>query len=292
MYHWVPVRFLFRNLVSVFLVCVLIGFVSVLEANTSGELKIDLRITNNPGTELQLDVREAPLSQVLESVVLKTLVPIHYSVLPEGLVTATCVGSALKQILECLLDRKADVIFRYISAKTEPKTNSRIAEAWILGSKLTGTDAINCQASLPYVDESEIDINHEQDIVVEELLTKELLNLAKSKSPEERADAIGQLLANGREDDPEIKAALEEALTDQDANVRAQAVSTFTHREGADAMGVIQNALHDSSPEVRMMAVDSISNDAALLQQAVNDSDETVRNLAVLKLEQLTQGGD
>jgi hypothetical protein len=38
-----------------------------------------------------------------------------------------------------------------------------------------------------------------------------------------------------------------------------------------------------------MMAVDGITDDKALLQQAINDSDETVRSLARVKLEELTQ---
>jgi hypothetical protein len=38
-----------------------------------------------------------------------------------------------------------------------------------------------------------------------------------------------------------------------------------------------------------MMAVDSITDDKALLQQAINDSDESIRALAATKLEELTQ---
>ena len=37
------------------------------------------------------------------------------------------------------------------------------------------------------------------------------------------------------------------------------------------------------------MAVDGINDDTALLQQAINDSDETIRVLAATKLEALTQ---
>ena len=38
-----------------------------------------------------------------------------------------------------------------------------------------------------------------------------------------------------------------------------------------------------------MMAVDGVTDDIALLQQAINDSDETVRSLAAIKLEELIQ---
>ena len=91
---------------------------------------------------------------------------------------------------------------------------------------------------------------------------------------------------------PTVKAALEQALTDQDANVRAQAISSLAHREGSGAAAAIQEALHDSAVDVRMMAVDGITDDIALLQQAINDSDETVRSLAAIKLEELTQGNN
>ncbi len=37
------------------------------------------------------------------------------------------------------------------------------------------------------------------------------------------------------------------------------------------------------------MAVDAITDDVALLQQAVNDSDEFIRNLALAKLQELTK---
>lgn len=36
-----------------------------------------------------------------------------------------------------------------------------------------------------------------------------------------------------------------------------------------------------------MMAVDGITDDISLLQEAINDKDETIRALATLKLEQL-----
>ena len=83
--------------------------------------------------------------------------------------------------------------------------------------------------------------------------------------------------------------ALENALTDQDDNVRAQAISSLAHREGAGAVAAIQEALHDKSIDVRVMAVDGIVNDKALLEQAANDSDEIVKSLAIEKLKALNQ---
>ena len=120
--------------------------------------------------------------------------------------------------------------------------------------------------------------------------TEELLTKAHSNKPDERAKAVGDLLTGGRKDDLEVKATLERALTDKDDEVRAQAVSSVSHREGNEAAAVIQQALLDGSADVRLVAVESIVDDMALLQQALNDSDESIRSLAETKLELLAQG--
>ncbi|NOT12213.1 MAG: HEAT repeat domain-containing protein [Methylococcaceae bacterium] len=246
-----------------------------------------------------LEVRQMPMAQVLDAVARKAHVIIHYSVLPEGLVTATCGGSTLKQVLECLLNRKADIIVR--SPQNSTKTNNQaeqLVEAWILGSKLTNSSTPeNCVATSGQANEQTVDnisfmLSQDGSIAETELdQTKaELLKSAQSQNSAEREEAVGALLTAGHQDDPDIKAALEKALSDPDANVRAQAISNLALREGSGAAGAIQEALHDSSADVRLSAVDGIIDDIPLLQQALNDSDETVRSLATSKLELLVQG--
>jgi len=273
----------------------LIGFSGVTVAqrpvNTSEKTLTDFLITDDKGGELQLEVRQMPIVQVLDSIARKTNVPIHYSVLPEGLVTATCVGTTLKQVLECLLDRKADLIVRYSRSPDKVGSKGQIAEAWILGSRFDGYPATaNCAATGEIAGKGSLTLkqNEKKTEAVPDR-TGELLKMAKSNNPAERAGALGALLSGGLKGDPDVKAALEEALSDEDANVRAQAISSLSHREGSGAAGAIQEALHDSAVDVRMMAVDGISDDVALLQQAINDSDETVRSLAAIKLDELTQ---
>lgn len=247
----------------------------------------DLIVNDKKNGDLQLKVRQMPLAKVLDSIANKTHIPLHYSLLPEGLVSATCVGTTLKQVLECLLDRKADLILRYPHAQTKTADNGHIAEAWILGSRIDSAVAENFPST---GDESSFDLlQNQQTTKTEQDRIDELLKMAQSENPEERAAAIGALLTEGREDDPDVKAALERALTDQESIVRSQAVSSYAHRENSAAVSeVIQEALNDSSADVRMMAVDSITNDVALLQEAVNDSDATIRSLAAIKLEELT----
>ena len=248
-------------------------------------------VTDSQGAELQLEVRQMPLAEVLNSIADKTHVPIHYSVLPEGLVTATCVGQALKQVLECLLDRKADLIVRYPQTPSERDNKWQVMEAWILGSRLDGaTTKAECPAIASKSDKSSFSLRQNEygEVVLPNQINA-FLKIAQSANAAERAEAIGALISAGYEGDPTIRAALEEALHDKDANVRAQAISSFAHREGNAAIGAIQDALHDESVDVRLMAVDGIVDDVGLLQQAVNDSDEAVRTIAAMKLEQVLQ---
>ncbi|MEQ1557595.1 MAG: HEAT repeat domain-containing protein [Methyloglobulus sp.] len=252
-------------------------------------------VTNGgQGAEIQLEVRQMPLAKVLDSVAKQTKVPIHYSVLPEGVITATCVGSALKLVLECLLNRKADLIVRYPKKADKSASNSQILEAWVLGSKLeaaitpSGLCTATSETGSMRLSQQEAEIERDAD------QSGALLKLAKSQNADERTNAIGALLAIGRDGDPAIKAALEEALHDQDANVRSQAVSTFTHRGDIDKeeqLAAIREAMQDESTDVRMMAVDGIADDVALLQQAVNDEDEVIRTLAQEKLNILIANG-
>lgn len=252
---------------------------------------------DDKGSEYQLEVRQMPLPQVLKELTLKTHIPIHYSVLPEGLITATCVGSTIKPVLECLLDRKADIIVRYLHGKAGRADTGQIAEAWVLGSKLEAVpkaDLCTASSGQGSMSLNRADRLAEDDFEAKPVQSDALLKMARSKNPQERAYAIGALLADGRQNSPEIKAILEEAVHDKDANVRAQAVSTLTHREdfNQNAKDVIQEALQDSSVDVRMMAVDGITDDVGLLQQAVNDEDEAIRTFASLKLEELLQKQD
>jgi HEAT repeats len=288
-----------RHFAKLFTACVIAGLLLLnaafsAEQTPSTEGHVEWIISDDKGSELLLEVRQMPLQRVLSTITAKTGVPIHYSVVPEGLVTATCVGATLKQIMECLLARKADLIVRYhkpssqIQAKGSDKNQP--VEMWVLGSQFT--DATNCSGSIvsqQTINNSSVKSPDSQaDAAVSEPdQTDDLLKSAKSKDAATRANAIGALMSGGRVDDAKVKTALEEALNDPNANVRAQAVSSLAHREGSAATAALQDALHDTDAGVRLMAVDGIGSNPALLQQAINDDDETVRNLAISKLEEL-----
>ena len=263
------------------------ALLAAVDVSNQGEQKIRLIMTKDTGVELQLEVRQAPLAQVLDTLASKTGVRINYSVLPDGLVTATCVGSTVKQVLECLLVRKADLVFRFSRQHSKADSNEGPEEAWILGAKF-GTDQTNSvvcsspgsqQQKLPEAEQTKTGLELDQ--------TDELVKMAGSKIPAERAGAIGRLMAGGRKGDPTVKETLEAALSDPDAKVRAHALSSLAHREGAGASAALHEAMLDSDVSVRLTAVNNAKEDIALLQKALNDSDATVRQLAGIRLEPL-----
>jgi FOG: HEAT repeat len=265
-----------------------------------GERNIRVIMTGDTGAELRLEARQAPLDQVLNEIASKTGVPVHYSILPEGLVTATCVGTTVKQVVECLLGPKVDLVIRYPRGSSKADPHGQPAEVWVLGSSFGRSqtpvgvkDSGNCTTAAPQEQAMQRGIgatNAQTDPTqTEPDETDTLVEMAKAKNPAQRAAAISRLATEGRADDVTVRKALEAALADKDANVRAQAISSLARRDSEGAATVLQQALHDSDASVRLMAVSSAGDDAALLQQALTDSDETVRALAARKLELLSK---
>jgi hypothetical protein len=259
--------------------------------SNSENQNIQLVMTKEAGAELQLEVRQAPLAKVLDSIASKTGIRINYSVLPDGLVTATCVGATVKQVMECLLAQKADLIFRYPQQSSKAEPQGQPVEAWILGAKFGMDQASSVICPSAGIQGQSVPIAASTKTESEPDQTDGLLKMANSKTPAERVEAIGRLMAAGRKDDMNVKEALEAALSDKDAKVRAQALSSLAHREGIKASAVLQEALHDSDASVRLTAVNNAGSDVALLQQALADSDATVRQLAGIRLEPLLKTG-
>jgi hypothetical protein len=276
---------LIQYLVLLFLV---IANISI--AKATSESFIDLVETEHKGRDLQLEVRRMPFVEVFGIISSKTNIPIHYSVLPEGLVTATCLGSNLKQILECLLDRKSDFIVRYHSTSGKVDINGQAAEVWILGSRIESTSSDKVDFTATAEKNAPTSKQNQQDAEPDQ--TDYLLKMALSDNPADKADAIGALKALGLKGDPRVKAVLEQALSDKDSRVRAQAIWSYASREGSSADWAIQEALQDSNVDVRILAVDAITDNIDLLKQAINDSDEFVRSSATLKLKELSNNTD
>ena len=139
---------------------------------------------------------------------------------------------------------------------------------------------INCAAAHDSQQESDRD------------LTAKIHNLAASAKPEERISALSQLAGKASIDANVVQKILQAAIRDSDANVRAQAIYAVAKQNCADASLILEQALQASELSVRLMAVDSLAADetgAGLLEQALNDEDEAVRELAALKLASLSR---
>lgn len=250
--------------------CLLLLMSTVTQAD---EQAVRVILSQDTGAKLQLEAHQQPLTQILKKITDTTGVAIHYSVLPKELITATCVGTTVKQVLECLFDKRADLIFRY-AKNVSP---SRPEEVWILGTNFGSEDkctmaGIETHTPLTNMRPETVGVN-------------ELLERAKTHDPMQRADAVARLAAEGQTNEASVNSALVSALSDKNAEVRAQAVSGLTSRDSSDAQAALQNALQDDDASVRLMAVDRAGNNVTLLQQALADSDETVRTYAATKLE-------
>lgn len=256
----------------------------------SAELE-SLVVNANPlaNTGLQVEAKQVDLGKLLNEIALKTGIKLHYSVLPKVPVTATCVGATAKQVLECLLGENVDMAFRYPENKSASVQQVNPEEVWILGSSLHAQDnAGGCSSGRAAANSK---LAGENGIADNASPTLQLLRKANAKSVNDRADAIANLAVDeGSENDASVRTALERALSDKSAQVRAQAINALAFREGEAAVsGQLQQALQDSDAGVRMMAVDNIDSDRALLQQALHDRDAGVRDLAQLKLDVLSK---
>ncbi len=125
-------------------------------------------------------------------------------------------------------------------------------------------------------------------------LTEKIVNLASSNNPEQRISALSQLGVKALIDAGVVQKILQKAILDKDSNVRAQAVYAIAQQECTDVLSVLEQAMHDSELSVRMMAVDSLGTDERsifLLEQAKDDEEEAIRELAAMKLDSLPHIG-
>jgi hypothetical protein len=244
----------------------------------------------NIGGQLLLEARQAPLAQILRQIADQTGASVHFSVLPEDPVTATCAGGTVKAILECLLANRFDRVYRQMAATQATEAQSLAVKAdlhpvelWLIGCR-------SC-TSQEYVP----DANKALPAQITENETA-LLRMAQMGNQqayaEQRKQAIASLAEQGQTGDPvmadDVAETLREAMSDPDPNIRSQAVFGLMQQNGTDS-GLLLEALQDNNPDVRLMAVSSADADdratQALLRQALNDTDEIVKAAINAKLE-------
>jgi hypothetical protein len=249
-------------------------------------VRVDLR--GGEPKRIELEARQVQLSQVLDVIAHRLDISIHYSVLPTEPVSVTCLGETVKEVMDCLLGPKANLVFRYPDGFSQGKETGQPVELWVLGSSLEERPLFPLQAECGTVSgKNESTANA---VVVDSGLTEKLLHMAGSEDLMERIGALSQL-AGARSVDPGVaEKILRAALDDPNPDVRGQAIYALAQRGGEGAAAFLHEALKDSAPAVRLLAVDGLGSDAesiGWLRQALRDDDESVRELAAMKLEML-----
>lgn len=251
---------------------------------------------------LRLEARQASWRQVFDRIASETGVQVYHSALPPILITATCAGATVKQVVECLLGPNANLIFRYPRGPSGGDLHGQPVEAWVMGitheaeQRPAGMeDGGPCPIAGVQGDGGQpgrLDVSMKTEPVAPDPeLTETLVRMAGSEDPTERVSALSQLAVERPVESGIVREILQTALSDKDPNVRGQAVYAVVRRGGVEAAAVLQDALQDSALPVRLMAVDSLGTDEesiALLKQALADSEEAVRELVAMKLESLS----
>ncbi len=263
--------------------CTLAAFLHC--ATVIGNPAIQLTQTQERDSALQLETRDAPLGQILKTIAAKTGAVIHYSVLPEAPVTATCVGADVGQIMDCLVAKQVGLVAH------KPRKD-RPAEFWLLGSSVGSCRAmtVDYDRLSTLTRKKPRQRTPEEQARIDQSLQEQsdkMVEQAKSKDIEQRKEAIANLSSVGRKDDPAVQKVLDDAFNDKDPDLRAQAIATMVNLDKENSGEIIVRALRDSDTTVRMAAVDNIYGNRELLEQALSDANADVRNFAQAKLNNL-----
>ena len=220
----------------------------------------------------------------------------------------------VRRALERLLGPGADFICRYSRATDSGAAPTLPQEVWILGGeRFPRSEALSNQGGYsaeesgsPAFDSAfdvgeglgdagAMDMQTGTDSAAERAEIDALVELAEADDPALRIQALSALGDRGPADDDTVRSTLEAAFADRDAGVRGQALQALAVRGGGEAMAHLRQALRDSDPGVRIVAVERVEprdEGIALLQEALADVDETVRSFAASRLKQAENQGN
>jgi hypothetical protein len=229
---------------------------------------------------------EAPWKHLLDELTEQTGIRFHDASAPRAPVTVSCMDMTVAQLLTCLWGGAR--MARYPAVPLGSAVSAWPAEVWLLGrpGALQPEDRIvtvhHSDPPLPtaHAEAAQHKRQHLAAILVE----------AKSTDADARLQALTTLAGSNDRTDPAAQAAFRAALSDDVADVRAQGVWALSKEGGPKAIEVLRDALRDRDATVRLMAVDSTKVDrerGMLLEQALADSDETVRTAAAVKIREI-----
>jgi len=227
-----------------------------------------------------LTVHNSPIYEVIAFLEKKLDTKIHTHGIPSVLVNVTCVETTLQRILECLLEPDVNLFIRHNSGQ---HNESNIPEEiWVL----TGS------AGYPQhqkTSENPKEIPH----VNQDKLSRIIVNTS-ARIAAQRRQAIADLAhvqLTSRLERTRVRKILEQALyEDEDAEVRAKAISVLMRRFGENASPQLQQALVDNDVIVRMTAMQYVKDESILLH-AQSDENADVRQIASMTLKTLERRG-
>ncbi len=279
------------------------------EAATEGShdhLSATLRSDRPNATRVNVSFRDGLLSveakagtwmQVLNEITEQTGIRFHHSLPFTGLVTVSFANLPVRQAIERLFGPEADFMFRYDG--TAYSSSSLPKEVWVLGKVQGGgwgqqsapPNNAGVDSNQAHVGTGRADkVAAAAEPPMDKELIDDLIAMSRDEDPEMRRQAIAALTDSGTGDeDGAVVTALDAALTDEDASVRAYGVQALAMRGGPEVMGHLWRALRDPDAEVRIMAVENAKSQdqgIALLQEALSDVNETIRSVAADRLNQ------
>lgn len=231
---------------------------------------------------IHLSVREAAIGTALDALSGRLGVPIRHAGAPERPVSLSCRGESIRPVLRCLLGAEADLLFQYADTGAPAKDAEGVSSVTVLASTFRDEPAgVPPTASR---DAGAGGPNRQAD----EQPTLEGA-LAMTRSPDAETRTSGLELLGGIEgiDRDVLRTAYQAGLHDQDGDTRATALLGLAGLDGENSFGLLTEALGDEDPSVRLAAVDGMAvNDESrpYLQKALTDPDESVRELAGLRL--------
>jgi HEAT repeat protein len=120
------------------------------------------------------------------------------------------------------------------------------------------------------------------------LSPEDALAMTLSSNPEQRARALEQIGRIKKIDEGTLRSAYTDALKDRDGDVRAAAVNGMALLDAEASFPILSAAMADENASVRLVALDGMDvvdeNTLPYYNQALSDSDESVRALAELRL--------
>ncbi|MGZ8248507.1 MAG: HEAT repeat domain-containing protein [Methylomagnum sp.] len=231
--------------------------------------------------EINLSLREATLGAALDGLAGKLGVPIRYGDAPERRVTLNCHGESIKRVLRCLLGEGADLLFQYSGKEVQAKGEGILVRITVLASTFKDEAA---KVALP-VSENPVAFSSSQPSRTQP--PEKVMGMISSAMAEDRASGLELLGRMEGVDKEALRAAYQAGLQDQAGEVRAAALAGMAVLDGGNSLGLLSGAVSDEDPAVRLAAIDGMAlnyQSRPYLEKALADSDESVRELAGLRL--------